>query len=125
MSEALNTVAWFEIATGDPEGAQRFYGELFGWSFAADPANAADGVDYRLISYPGSDGPAGAVFGTGGQQPPHAIFVVAVADVAETAERVKRLGGEIVTQSVGQGNAPDFAYLRDPAGNLFGVFQPQ
>jgi hypothetical protein len=44
-SPAPGTLAWFEVATSDPDGAQKFYGELFNWSFAADPAAAAGGMD--------------------------------------------------------------------------------
>ncbi|MCF6471614.1 hypothetical protein FAF44_24930 [Nonomuraea sp. MG754425] len=59
-----NTVAWFEVATADPEGAERFYGGLFGRTFAA-----ADGqAGYRVINRPGVDfaylrDPSDSVFG--------------------------------------------------------------
>ena len=29
-------VTWFEIGTPDPEGARRFYGDLFGWTFTPE-----------------------------------------------------------------------------------------
>ncbi|MDX6333217.1 MAG: uncharacterized protein QOG05_557 [Streptosporangiaceae bacterium] len=32
-------VAFFEITSPDAGRAQKFYGELFGWQIAADPAN--------------------------------------------------------------------------------------
>src|SRR5262249_10282567 len=30
------TLAWFEVATSDPDAAEKFYGGLFDWSFQAD-----------------------------------------------------------------------------------------
>ena len=33
---APGTLAWFEVASDDPDGAEKFYGSLFDWSFAAD-----------------------------------------------------------------------------------------
>ncbi|MFF5208090.1 VOC family protein [Streptosporangium sp. NPDC000396] len=120
----INTVAWFEIATDDPQGAEKFYGELFGWSFAVDENAAKGGMDYRLIGYPGAEGFGGGLYATGGASPGHAIFSVAVADTAATCERVEGLGGEVVFRLLGNSNGPDFAYLRDTAGNLFGVFTP-
>ena len=27
-----NGVAWFEIGTDDPAGAEKFYGDIFGWT---------------------------------------------------------------------------------------------
>lgn len=116
-----NTVAWFEVATSDPEGAQQFYGELFGWSYARDP-NAK--LDYRLISYPGSEGPSGGLYNTKGEFPNHAIFHVQVADVEATCRQVESLGGKVVTKVVGDGSGTDFAYLNDTSGTLFGVFHP-
>ena len=75
-----NTVAWFEIGAPDAEAAKAFYGPLFGWSFAPDGA-------YTVITAPGAAGPSGGIFGTGGNIPPYAVFVVQVADVAATAAR--------------------------------------
>ncbi|GAB3902597.1 VOC family protein [Microbispora bryophytorum] len=121
---AVNTVAWFEIASDDPEGVQRFYGDLFGWRFRTDAGSAAVGMDYRLISYDGDEGPRGGVFGTRGDMPGHAVFTVLVRDVAETCRQVEALGGKVLSQVVGNAGGPDFAYLHDPSGNLFGIFAP-
>jgi predicted enzyme related to lactoylglutathione lyase len=119
-----NTVAWFEVATGDADGAQEFYGELFGWKFAADPVSASQGMDYRLITYPGQDQPAGGIFATGGKLPEHAVFTVAVADVAETCAQAEKLGGTVVNAVTEPSAGPAFGYLKDRAGNLFGIFTP-
>lgn len=121
---SINTVAWFEVATDDPDGAQRFYGELFGWRFSPDAQVATTGTDYRLIRYGDEAEPRGGVFGTRGEQPGHAVFVVQVADVAATCEQVERLGGKVESKVVGDASGPDYAYLRDISGNLFGIFAP-
>ncbi|MEV6269443.1 hypothetical protein AB0L64_19890 [Kribbella sp. NPDC051936] len=42
--------AWFEVATDDPDSAQKFYGSLFDWTFDADGPAASGGMDYRNIS---------------------------------------------------------------------------
>ncbi|MBG0812677.1 VOC family protein [Planomonospora sp. ID82291] len=120
----INTVAWFEIATDDPQSAEKFYGELFGWSFAAGEDLAKGGMDYRRIGYPGGDGPRGGLYAHGGAFPNHAVFSVVVADTAATCARVESLGGEVVFKAVGNEHGPDFAYVRDVSGNLFGVFTP-
>jgi len=121
---AMNTVAWFEVATDDPDGAQRFYGELFGWRFAPDPRSAKAGIDYRLIRYGDDAPPKGGIFATGGKRPNHAVFVVYVDDVTATCEQVERLGGKVLTKMIGDGSGPDLAYVQDVAGNVFGVFRP-
>ncbi|MEU1719902.1 VOC family protein [Nonomuraea sp. NPDC005692] len=114
-----NTVTWFEIATDDPEGAERFYGELFGWSFSRDD----DGpVDYRMIGYPGGERPGGGLFNTKGDFPAHAVFHVQVADVEAACAKSESLGGKVEMKVIDDGAGTDFAYLRDVSGSLFGVF---
>jgi predicted enzyme related to lactoylglutathione lyase len=122
---APGTLAWFEVATDDPDAAEKFYGSLFDWSFAADGPSASGGMDYRNITASGADGPMGGLFGTGGQVPGHAVFYILVADVEATCADAEQLGGSVVSKHLDPGpGAPTFAYLRDPAGNQFGVFAP-
>lgn len=121
---STDTVAWFEVATDDADGAQEFYGELFGWTFAADPVAAASGMDYRLINYRGTDQPVGGIFATRGEFPNHAVFSVAVANVAETCTKVEKLGGTVVHSVAEPQSGPAFAYLKDRSGNLLGIFTP-
>ncbi|SEG14061.1 hypothetical protein SAMN04489712_103365 [Thermomonospora echinospora] len=118
---AYNTMAWFQVGTDDPDAARRFYGRLFGWSFAADPGG--DGR-YDLVSYPGAELPSGGVFDTGGREPGHAIFCVVVEDVAAICAETELAGGQVVVPPTTRPSGLVFADLRDPAGNLFGVFSP-
>jgi uncharacterized protein len=115
---ATNTVAWFEIGAPDVEAAEAFYGPLFGWSFAPDGT-------YTLINAPGAAGPSGGIFGTGGDTPPYAVFVVQVADVAATAARAEELGGKIVVAAKTLDDGMAVAYLADPNGSLFALFSPK
>ena len=64
-----NTLAWFEVATDDPDTATSFYADLFGWVFGpfADPE--VTGMDYRVATLPGGDAPFGGVVATGGGCP--------------------------------------------------------
>lgn len=122
---APGTLAWFEIATSDPGSAEKFYGSLFGWTFEADNPAASGGMDYRNIKAFGADRPMGGVLGTGGQVPDHAVFYILVADVEATCADAEQLGGTVVSKHLDAGpGAPEFAYLRDPAGSMFGVFTP-
>jgi uncharacterized protein len=114
-----NTVNWFEVATDDPEGAQKFYGGLFGWTFA--PGDEGP-IDYRMIGRPGGQEPVGGLYNTKGELPAHAIFHVQVADVEAACARSEELGGKVVTKVIGEGPGTDFAYLRDTSGSLFGVY---
>ena len=61
-----NMLAWFEVATDDPDTATSFYADLFGWDFApfADPE--VTGMDYRVATLPGGDAPVRRCRRTGG-----------------------------------------------------------
>ena len=56
--------------------------------------------------------------------PGHAVFYIAVTDVAATCEAAEQLGGKVVSKELAPPAGPPFAYLRDPVGSLFGVFTP-
>ena len=126
MTDAFtaNTLAWFEVATDDPDTATSFYGDLFGWTFSpfADPETS--GMDYRVAALPGSDTPFGGVVATGGTMPAHAVFYIAVTDVTATCQAAEQLGGKVVGKELDPPAGPPFAYLQDPVGSLFGVFTP-
>lgn len=115
------TVAWFQIGTTDPDAAKKFYGDLFGWSFAPDPNS---GGRYHNVSYPGAEHPSGGIVDTGGLQPNHAIFLVQVDDVAAAVSAVEGLGGKVLAPPTTTPNGLTFADLQDSAGNHFGIFTP-
>ena len=119
---APGSLAWFEVATSDPDGVATFYGSLFDWTFESDGALAATGLEYRNITASGADRPMGGIFGTNGQLPNHAVFYILVADIEATCADAEQLGGTVISKSLD--TTPAFAYLRDPAGNQFGVFTP-
>lgn len=118
---AYNTMAWFQVGTDDPDAAKRFYGRLFGWTFAADPNS--DGR-YDLVSYPGTERPSGGILDTAGQEAGHAIFCVVVEDVAAVCAETELAGGKVLAPPTTSPNGLVFADLLDPAGNHFGVFSP-
>lgn len=120
----FNTLAWFEVASADVDGAEKFYGGLFDWTFAVPPDLVAVGMDYRVTTSPVTGEPMGGVVAVADGAPSHAVFYVLVADVAATAASAERLGGSIVAKETEPPAGPAFAMLRDPVGNLFGVFSP-
>jgi len=113
-----NSIAWFEIGTGDPTGAEQFYGDVFGWTVAHDD------TPYQFFSTGGGDGLPGGLFATKGELPDYAIFTVLVEDVEATCRKTEAAGGKVQRPPQVNPAGVRFAYLLDPAGNLFGVFTP-
>ncbi|MFI7075123.1 VOC family protein [Micromonospora sp. WMMD754] len=114
-------VTWFEIGSDRPDEAQRFYAEMFGWSFEEQ---GGPGGSYRQTAAGGEPGIGGAIRGTDSAADNYAIFYAQVTDVAETCRRAESAGGTVLAQPVTTPSGLTHARLRDPSGNLLGVFTP-
>jgi predicted enzyme related to lactoylglutathione lyase len=132
MSDRTNGIGWFEISTSDVPAAERFYGEMFGWTFSSDgngdPGGngSSDGTsdEYRIITTPVADGIPGGIADNGGTGPRYAIFYVVVGDVEETCRRAEAAGGTVALSPQTMPDGLVFARLHDPEGNLFAVYRP-
>jgi predicted enzyme related to lactoylglutathione lyase len=117
-----NTISWFEIGTDDPATAERFYGDLFGWTVAQDPAASGDPA-YRVVTT-SPDGMRGGLFDTAGRFPDYAVFSVLVEDVAAACAKAEEAGGKVQRAPQTNPAGVTFAHLLDPTGNHFEVFSP-
>lgn len=107
-------VDWFELLGSDARRSQQFYAEIFGWQITA--ADSGYGmVDTRTGR--GIRGSIGA-----GEPGPWAIIYASVADVAAVLARAAELGGSRVHGPVAVDDHTEVGALRDPAGNIVGVY---
>jgi predicted enzyme related to lactoylglutathione lyase len=108
-----NKVIHFEIVGRDGAALQRFYSDLFEWTFDANPGgygiSAANrtGIDVGVGSTP--DGSAGHVTG-----------YVSVSDIDATVARVTELGGRLIMPKYTVGPAT-LALVADPEGHILGL----
>ena len=115
----FNGIAWFEIGTADPAGAEKFYGDVFGWTVGHDDGDLPGFQMFTAGYGPGLH--AGGLFDTGAQAG-YAVFGVLVEDVAETCRRVELAGGSVKQAPQVTPAGITFAHLLDPKGNRFEVF---
>jgi uncharacterized protein len=101
--------SWVETTQPDVEAAQRFYGDLFGWTF--------EGGDY-LIAHLGGRDVAGLSAGPAGW---HTYVAVDSADA--TALAVASAGGTVLAGPQDAGQAGRFAVCADPSGADFRLWQ--
>jgi uncharacterized protein len=118
----FNGIGWFEIGTDDPAAAKRFYGDVLGWTVAADGPDASSA--YQIVTTGDPQGLHGGLFATEGKLPSYAIFTVLVQDVDATCRAAEQAGGKVQRPKKVTPDGLAFAYLTDPAGNQFGVFTP-
>lgn len=107
-------ICYIEIPAKDIAASAHFYQDVFGWNIRQrnDGSNAFDDT-------------VGQVSGTWvlGRPPtrdPGMVVHIMVANVMTTSAAIQAAGGEIV-QTFTDGEV--YALFRDPAGNLFGIYQ--
>jgi predicted enzyme related to lactoylglutathione lyase len=124
----MGRVVHFEIHAEDPDRAERFYTEVFGWT-----AQRLGGpVDYRLLTTGPDDRPGinGAILQRQGPGPLGGAPVVGyvctieVASLEETQRAVPAAGGEQVVDRMEVPGVGHLAYFKDTEGNVFGALEP-
>jgi hypothetical protein len=119
----FNGIDWFEIGTDDPAAAERFYGDVLGWTVSHDDTKSTDPA-YQIFTTGDATGLHGGLFATKGKMPGYAVFTVLVEDVAATCRHAEEAGGTIQRAPEVNPAGVMFAHLLDPAGNHFSVFTP-
>jgi uncharacterized protein len=117
-------VDWFEVQGADPDRSQRFYAEIFGWQAVAPEQGASgqgdSGPGYRMVDTGSARGIRGGIGAA--RQRPWATVYARVPDVEAALARAVELGG---TREYGPNAVDDHMQtgaVRDPAGNVFGVY---
>lgn len=123
-SHAPGSFCWIELGTNDPDGAKKFYTELFGWQ--AEDTPAGPDMVYTMLRIRGLD--VGAMYKQGAEEtahgiPPHWNSYVAVASADDAAAKAKALGGNILADAFDVMDVGRMAIVQDPLGATFQVWQ--
>jgi predicted enzyme related to lactoylglutathione lyase len=119
-------VVHFEIPYDDGDRARKFYAEAFDWQLQEMP-----GMEYTLVmSGPSGDqGPTEPGYINGGMLAREEsaatgpVLVVDVPDIEAVLERVGALGGSTVVPKQPVGEMGFTAYVKDPEGNVIGLWE--
>jgi predicted enzyme related to lactoylglutathione lyase len=122
-------VDWFEVMGSDAARTQQFYADLFGWT--VDDSGFAG---YAVVDTGTGRGIQGGLGGGGKSR--WATVYAGVPDVGQTLRRAEKLGGSRISGSgvpelksaaraARYGLVDDMTTgaFRDPAGNVFGIYQ--
>src|SRR3954447_3233553 len=103
-----------QLNTPDPDAAQAFYGELFGWTFqqVAAGEQAFWGINNR-------DRLNGGMMRA---EPPHWLAYFTIADIDASAARIGELGGRVLVGPVPI-PAGRIVVAADPQGAAFALFE--
>ena len=120
----------FEIYAADLARAQKFYGDIFGWTFNTWKG---EGFDYVLVmtgdkTTPGINGGllkrAGAE-PVDGQAVNAAVLTMEVDDIDAYITKIEAAGGKVALAKMNMGGVGFMAYYKDTEGNVFGLMQPE
>jgi uncharacterized protein len=105
--------------TSDPEAAQRFYSELFGWRF--EDVSSEETRYWGIYNGERLNGGMMGLPPGGGEMPSHWLVYFGSEDVDADAGRVGELGGQVMVppEDVPGGR---FLVAQDPQGAVFGLF---
>lgn len=119
----MSRVVHFEIYTDDPEAVRPFYQDVFGWKvkkFEGGP------IEYWLVTT-GDDKEPGVNGGFArpreGQRP-GTLNTIAVASLDHSIKEIENHDGKICVPKMAIPGVGWLAYAEDPAGNVFGMLQP-
>lgn len=116
------TPCWVDLATPDIEAAERFYGELFGWTIPERP-NSQEMGGYRRAILGGKD-VAGAMPLMQEGQPPAWSTYISVDDIEALGRAVQENGGTMIAEPMAVSNYGRLALFTDPEGAFFGMWEP-
>jgi uncharacterized protein len=107
-------VDWFEVLGTDAKRSQQFYAEIFGWQLTVAESG------YGMADTGTSRGIRGSI--GAGEPGPWVTVYASVADVPAVLARAAELGGSRVHGPVAVDDHMQTGALRDPAGNVIGVY---
>ena len=116
MTTAQGKVCYLEIPATDIAKSSKFYADVFGWQIRTrgDGATAFDdGVEVSGAWVTGRSPFVGN---------PGLLVYIMVDDAVAAIERIVAHGGQVV-QPIGVDHPEITARFKDPAGNIFGIYQ--
>ena len=120
-----DVTVWHELMSPDPERARKFYQEVIGLT-----TSPLEGAPFPYTVWLQDEEPVGGLVPPQDKQKgwpygakPHLVSSFATADVDQSVEKAKKLGGQVLLPPT---DIPKFgraAVLKDPEGAVFGIFQ--
>src|SRR5437868_14234724 len=120
----MQRVVHFEIYTNNPESVQPFYRDIFGWTFKKFEGGP---IEYWLVTTGADNEPGinGGLTRPREGQSPGTINTIAVASLEQSIRKIEQRGGKICVPKMKIPNIGWLAYAEDPAGNVFGILEPE
>lgn len=112
-------IAWIEISAQDRQQMADFYSGVFGW-----PYRHNEEMSYTSVET--GDGSVGLGYNPTQNVAPGTVTVyIHTDDIADSINKVKAHGGEVLMDSTAIPTIDWMAMFKDPTGNIVGLLQPE
>lgn len=118
---------WVDLQTTDIDGAEAFYGSLFGWEVDRRPVGDS-GIVYTTFRIGGKSVAGGGQMSEGmiaAGMPTAWNSMVKFDDIEGVTERVAAAGGTVLAPPMDVVEEGRMAMYADPSGAVFGVWSPR
>jgi len=116
----MRRIVHFDIPSDNPERAQKFYREVFGWKF-----DKWDGpMEYWMIKTGDEKEPG--INGGLAKRMPGQIGITNTIDIPsvdEYSKKIQSMGGQVIVPKMPIPGVGYFATCMDTEGNIFGIIQ--
>jgi predicted enzyme related to lactoylglutathione lyase len=121
---AVGTIGWIDLTVPDAKSLRDFYSAVAGWA----PSDVAMG-DYSdyCMHPPGDPKPVAGICharGSNAGLPPQWLIYITVADLDQSVQHCRDLGGSVITAPKNLDSYGRLAVIRDPAGVVAALLEP-
>jgi len=120
-------IIWRDLLTNDPAASQRFYGELFGWTFEniGAASNLKSDSAYALIRHNGKliGGMIDTIALNNQDDISQWVVLMSVEDIDARIKAVVESGGKVITPPTDLRERGRLAVIRDAEGALLGLLE--
>ena len=119
----VGSIAWQDLTVANAPEVRDFYCQVVGWQYTDH--DMGDYADYNINLPESGQTVAGVCHARGANAnvPPQWLVYIVVADVAESAQRCRDLGGRVLDGPREMGGQT-FCVIQDPAGAVAALIGP-
>jgi predicted enzyme related to lactoylglutathione lyase len=121
VATRIGKFVWHEQVSDNPQQAESFYTQLFGWGTEVFMPGE---IDYTAISSGGATH-GGFSPAMEGAPPPHWLGHIQVDNLDETIEKAKKEGGKLAAGPFDMSGVGRMGILVDPQGAFVAAYQPE
>ena len=123
QKKQIGSIGWVDLTVDDADNIRDFYSEVTGWQ--PEPVSMGEYNDYNMKSPDTGQPVTGICHKRGGNSelPSQWLIYIMVANLDESIEACKKLGGKVLMSPKNFGESSRYAIIADPAGAVAALWE--